>query len=52
MDYLDYQMYQKPEEDKDKKTKMSKKTVEEAKPRPIDFAMYLYKGVKPPCTTR
>ena len=40
------------EEDKDKKMKMSNKTVEEDKPRTMDFAMYLYKGEKPSCTTR
>ena len=40
------------EEDNDKKMKMSNKTVEEDKPRPMDFAMYLYKGAKLQCTTR
>ena len=40
------------EEDKDKKMKMSNKTVEEDKPRPMDFAMYLYKRAKLPYTTR
>ena len=40
------------EEDKDGKMKMSNQTVEEDKPRLMDFAMYLYNGAKPPCTTR
>ena len=32
------------EEDKDKKMKMSRKTVEEDTPRPMDSATYLYRG--------